>query len=49
MMYARTLAIAAVGIALTSHTAAAQDLSRYRNFELGSDIATIATLTGVAV
>ena len=48
MMNARTLAICAFGMALVGHRLDAQDLSRYRTFELGSTLASVATLTGVA-
>jgi GGDEF domain-containing protein len=48
MMNGRTFAICAVGIALLGHRAEGQDLSRYRTFELGSAVASISTLTGVA-
>src|SRR5579864_5268248 len=48
MMNGRTLAICAVGMALLGHRAEGQDLSRYRTFELGSAVASITTLTGVA-
>ena len=43
-----TLATCAAGIALAGVTLDAQDLSRYRTFDLGSDLATVLTLTGVA-
>jgi len=48
MTIARTVAICAAGIALMGHGLVAQDLSRYRTFELGSDLASVSTLTGVA-
>ena len=48
MMNARTLAICAFGIALLGPRLEGQDLSRYRNFELGSDLASVSTFPGVA-
>jgi hypothetical protein len=48
MMNARTLAICAFGIVLLGHRLEAQDLSRYRTFELGSELASVSSLTGVA-
>ena len=40
--------VSVLGIVLYGATAAAQDLSRYRAFELGSAVAAVATLTGIA-
>jgi len=48
MTNARTLAICAFGIALLGHRLEGQDLSRYRTFELGSDLTSVASLTGAA-
>jgi hypothetical protein len=48
MMNARTLTICAFGIALLAQRVDAQDLSRYRTFELGSSLAAVSTLTAVA-
>jgi hypothetical protein len=48
MMYSRTLAMCAVGIACSTLALEGQGLSRYRNFELGSDVASVSTLSGVA-
>jgi hypothetical protein len=48
MMNTRTLAIAALGIGLSAHGLAGQDLSQYRNFILGSDVAAVSDLVGVA-
>lgn len=47
MRFARTLAICAFGIVCSTHALGAQDLSQYRNFALGSDAASVATLAGV--
>jgi hypothetical protein len=49
MMNARTFAICAFGIALLAPRLDAQDLSRYRAFELGSGLAAVSQLTSVAV
>lgn len=46
MMNARTLAIAACWICLTCGVEG-QSLSQYRNFELGSDVPSVAALAGV--
>jgi hypothetical protein len=48
MMNTRTLGIAALGIVFLAHGLAGQDLSQYRNFLLGSDMAAVSTLAGVA-
>ena len=42
------IGVAVLGIVLSGALAAAQDLSRYREFELGSSVAVVSTLTGVA-
>src|SRR5579862_432100 len=47
MMHARTLAICAAGVALLSQRPQAEDLSRYRTFELGSALAAVSTTAGV--
>ena len=47
MTYIREIVIGALGIALTAHAVAAQDLSRYRTFELGSNVASVVAATGV--
>ncbi len=47
-MNARTLAICALGIVFSSHGLKGQDLSRYRNFEFGSDLASVSTVAGIA-
>ena len=43
----RTLAICAVGFLLATHGVAGQSLGQYRNFELGSNLASVAGLIGV--
>jgi hypothetical protein len=47
-MNARTLVTLVCGIAALGSTASAQDLSRYRNFEAGSSLATVAATASVA-
>src|ERR1041385_8777401 len=42
------IGVGIVGVLLSGAVAAAQDLSRYREFELGSSVAAVSTLTGVA-
>jgi hypothetical protein len=48
MINTRTLAICAFGIALMTTKVEAQALSEYRNFELGSDLASVSSLAGIA-
>jgi hypothetical protein len=48
MIHARTFAICALGIVCSAHVLDAQGLSQYRKFELGSDVASVSTLAGVA-
>jgi hypothetical protein len=48
MMNTSTRAIAALGIVFSTHGLAGQGLSQYRNFVLGSDLASVSTLAGVA-
>lgn len=48
MMHARTLAICALGIACSTHALAGEGLSRYRDFELGSSVASVSALAGIA-
>ena len=48
MMKARTVTICAFGLALLSQRVDAQEFSRYRTFDLGADLASISTSTGVA-
>jgi hypothetical protein len=47
MMNARTLTVCALLIVLLGQRLGAQDLSKYRTFELGSRLASVSTLTGV--
>ena len=47
MMQARTFAICALGIVCSARVLDGQGLSQYRNFELGSDVASVSTLAGV--
>lgn len=49
MLNARTLAICALGIACSTPALQGQSLSRYRNFELKSDMASVAALAAVPV
>jgi cold shock CspA family protein len=42
------IGVGVLGVVLSGAVAAAQDLSRYRDFELGSSVAAVSTLTGVA-
>jgi hypothetical protein len=48
MIKRRTLGICAFGIALMTPKVEAQALSQYRNFELGSDLASGSSLAGIA-
>jgi hypothetical protein len=48
MMHAQTLAICAVGIVCSTHGLGGQGLSQYRSFELGSDVASVSALAGIA-
>src|SRR4051812_25276358 len=43
-----SISVGVLGIVLFGSVAAAQDLSRYREFELRSSAASVSTLTGVA-
>jgi len=47
MMNARTLAIVACGMVSLTRGVDGQSLSQYRNFALGSDVASVAALAGV--
>jgi hypothetical protein len=47
MMTARTVAACAFAMTIVSNRLDAQDLSRYRMFELGTDVAALSALTGV--
>lgn len=46
-MPARTLAICVGLVCCSTHALGGQGLSRYRNFELGSSLASVSTLTGL--
>jgi len=48
MMNARTVAACAFAMTLVASRIDAQDLSRYRAFELGTGVAAVSALTGVA-
>jgi hypothetical protein len=48
MMNARTMAACAFAVTILGNRIEAQDLSRYRTFELGTDVAAVSALTGVA-
>jgi hypothetical protein len=48
MMIARTFSICAFGIVFLTHGLEAQGPAQYRNFALGSDLASVSTLAGVA-
>jgi hypothetical protein len=47
MMHARTLAICAVGVIYSTHALGGQGTAQYRNFELGSGLASVSTLAGL--
>lgn len=42
------ISVGVLGVVLSGAVATAQDLSRYREFELGSSVKAVSTLTGVA-
>jgi hypothetical protein len=48
MMRARTLAMCAAGIVCSTHALGGQGLSQYRDFELGSDVASVKALADIA-
>jgi hypothetical protein len=48
MNYARILGLCVAGIVCSAHGLVAQDLSHYRSFELGTDVASVSTAAGVA-
>jgi hypothetical protein len=48
MMNVRTLTTCAIGFMCLTHGVQGQDLARYRDFRLGSDLASVAKATGVA-
>jgi hypothetical protein len=43
----RTVLLCAVGLAWSTHPLEAQNLSRYRNFEIGSTLAAVSTATSI--
>jgi hypothetical protein len=45
----RTLALVVLGLVLFTHPLQGQDRSRYRDFQLGNDLASVSALAGVAV
>ena len=48
MIHTRTPVIVALGLLLSSHALQGQDRSRYRDFQLGRDLATVSTLARIA-
>src|SRR5438132_6302212 len=48
MSTARTLTMILLGLVLSTRAAQGQDRSRYRDFRLGGDLQSVATLTNVA-
>lgn len=48
MINTRTLAIVALGLALSTPSLQGQDRSRYRDFQLGDDLASVSALVDVA-
>ncbi len=48
MIPARTLTIVALGLVLSTHAVQSQAPTRYRDFQLGSDLRSVSALTGVA-
>jgi len=48
MMNPRTLAVSAFTILLSTHSLESQGRAQYRDFQLGGDLASVATLAGVA-
>jgi len=48
MINRRALAVGALALVLSPHALHSQDRARYRNFQLGRDLPSIAALTGVA-
>jgi hypothetical protein len=48
MKNARTLTTCAIGVMCLTYGLEGQGLTRYRNFELGSDLASVSTLAGIA-
>lgn len=47
MITTRTLVIVALGLVLSTHTLQGQDRSRYRDFQLGSDLPSVSALASV--
>jgi hypothetical protein len=47
MIATRTMAVTILGLVLSAHSAHAQDRSRYRDFALGSSVASVSTLAKV--
>lgn len=47
MMRSRTLAVCVGLVCCSIHALGEQDVSRYRNFDLGSDLASVSTLAGL--
>src|SRR6185295_10983791 len=47
MTIARTVTLCAIGLAWSTQALDAQNLSRYRTFDLGSNLAAVSTATGV--
>jgi len=48
MSHSHTFAIGAIAILLSSHGLESEGLAQYRDFQLGGDLASVATLAGVA-
>lgn len=48
MIYARMLAVCTLGIVCSTSALQGQNLSHYRDFELGSDVSSVSSLAGVA-
>ena len=48
MKHARILGICVVGLVCSTHGLEAEDLSRYRDFELGSNVASVSKAAGVS-
>ncbi len=48
MIHPRTPVIVALGLLLSTHALQGQDRSRYRDFQLGRDLATVSTLARIA-
>jgi hypothetical protein len=48
MISMRTLGIGAIALVLSTHSVESQDRARYRDFQLGADLAAISAIAGVA-